>query len=111
MRLSVRFPALLILAGLLAAACSGAGDSGPDEISAYVMCQDFVEDRLKAPSTADFPQLSDWTATKTGPDQWRIRSYVDAENSFGAAIRSRFVCEVRYVGNDRWRLIDLQFQE
>jgi hypothetical protein len=111
MLMRVRFPATLVLAGLLATACSDLGDSGPDEISAYVMCQDFVEDRLKAPSSADFPQLSDWTAAKTGPDQWRIRSYVDAENSFGATIRSHFVCEVRYVGNDRWRLVNLEFEE
>jgi hypothetical protein len=81
-------------------------DRGPDDIGAYVVCQDFVEDSLKAPSTAKFASMSDSTITSTG---WvyTVSSYVDAENSFGAMIRTDFLCKVSYKGDDNWHLEEL----
>lgn len=80
-------------------------------VGAWVICQDFLEDQLKAPSTADYPCCySDFT-TYQGNRVYEVRSYVDAENSFGAKIRNRFVCRVEYRGNERWRLRDLHISE
>lgn len=44
---------------------------------------------LKAPSTAEYADVPYWNIGKT-PDNVRVSSYVDAENSFGAHIRSNF---------------------
>ena len=53
-----------------------------------VLCRDAVKQQLKAPSTADFGgeavKWSGSTATMTG--------VVDAENSFGAMIRTPWTC-------------------
>lgn len=53
-----------------------------------------VESMLKAPKTADFPATSHWTIVPLGDEKYRTSSYVDAENSFGAQIRTNFMCEV-----------------
>jgi len=51
--------------------------------------QKMVKDFLKSPSTADFPNISEWKFHK---DREKIitQSYVDSQNSFGAMIRSEF---------------------
>ena len=62
-------------------------DSGPDEGALVVACQNAVMNNLKAPSTADFvgvPQV----------DGMYIVGEVDAENSFGANLRSSFRCTI-----------------
>jgi hypothetical protein len=60
-------------------------------------CQRAVTDRLKAPSTAKFiePKISPGPS----PDQRMIFAAVDSQNSFGAMLRTQFICEVRRVGN------------
>lgn len=78
---------LVAAAGLLVLA--GCGDGNP-EGSAIVTCEDAVKARLKAPSSADFHS----GATETKPGVWRVVGDVDAENSFGAKIRTGFVCTV-----------------
>ena len=40
----------------------------------------------------------------TGP--YQVRRYVDAQNAFGAEIRTRFTCTVKRSG-DSWHLLDL----
>jgi hypothetical protein len=52
---------------------------------AYIMMEDFVKQRLKAPSTAKFPGVFDGKldhVTSLGGQKYRIVSYVDAQNSF-----------------------------
>lgn len=95
----------ILLAGLMVAGCTTTGDSkkekdNGDEIGAEVMCEEFVKDRLKAPSTADF---SDEKARSLGGPRWDVSGSVDAENSFGAPIRMQFRCDLKYMGNDKWR--------
>jgi hypothetical protein len=79
-------------------------DDGGGKFMAQQMCHDFLKQRLKSPSSAHFPDdalrsLSANTYTVSGP--------VDAENSFGAAIRSSYVCKVKYAGGDKWNLISM----
>jgi hypothetical protein len=98
----------------------GGGSSSsttPGKIDAWVMAQQFVEDKLKSPSTADFGsafgdyQDPDEVVTDLGGGKFRVRGWVDAQNAFGATIRNHFMCELEYVGNDRWRCTSLQFTE
>lgn len=68
----------------------GGGKSGKiDKYDAWVIAQDEVKNRLKAPSTADFCSMSSATVKKNG-NTWTVKGYVDAENSFGAKVRNDF---------------------
>lgn len=76
---------------------------------ACFMAQKFVRQNLKAPTTATFP---DWTeencsATQAG-DSWTVNSFVDAQNSFGAMIRSDYTARMTYHPvRDTWTLTGL----
>ena len=58
-----------------------------------------VEDYLKAPSTAKFCKPSDATVTHLGNGEYIVTGWVDAENSYGAMIRSDFV--VTYTATEK----------
>ncbi len=96
---------------------SSTSTKAPDKIDAWVMAQQFVEDRLKSPSTADFGsafgdyQDPEKVVTDLGGDKFSVRAWVDSQNSFGATIRTHFVCEVEYLGNERWQLNNFSFNE
>lgn len=65
--------------------------------TAWRICQDKVRDGLKAPSSADFPAY-DEAAVGHSRQQWTVRSYVDADNSFGAKLRTRYTCTLHFDG-------------
>jgi len=82
------------------------------ETLAFIHCQNFVTQRLKAPSTADFPHL-DRKSWKIDENTFAIQAYVDAQNSFGAKIRTNWTCEIKYNGGDQysganWQLLSLK---
>lgn len=52
-------------------------------------CQNGVKSILKSPSTAKFPNITNWYIGKD-KEKIVVQSYVDAQNSFGAMIRSEF---------------------
>ena len=81
-----------------------------DNINNYVMkdtdrgtfaylAEQHVKTALKAPSTAKFPDLlwnaGEWSVSRDH-DVITVRSWVDAQNSFGAMIRSRFTAQYSY---------------
>lgn len=74
---------------------------------AAIMCEEFVTDRLLAPSTADFPRAE--SIAPLGNKQYRVASYVDAQNGFGAQIRTYWICDIRQdpANDDLWLLDDL----
>jgi len=83
---------------------------GTPDGAAYI-CQEFVKDRLKAPATATFPYVHppETTITTLGSGAYRVSSYVDAQNGFGAKIRTSYTCEVQKIqAGDRWKLRHLQ---
>lgn len=87
----------------------GSGGASPTDdpnSSAWYACQLFIKQNLKAPSTADFERYSSSRVFK-GTDGYHVTMYVDAQNSFGAKIRSNFSCVVIKNGAD-WRLVDLK---
>lgn len=63
------------------------------ERTAYVCAKFKVEEELKAPSTAKFQPSPDAVITNNG-SYYFVKSYVDAQNSFGAMIRTDFICKV-----------------
>ncbi len=59
----------------------------PDQIYLHIQAQGFVLQALKSPSTAKFPALPN-EAISLGDGAYRVSSYVDSQNSFGAMIRT-----------------------
>lgn len=82
-----------------------------DEITAFVMSQTFVKRELVSPSSAKFPWFDKSMATQVDEDTWVISSYVDSQNRFGAMLRTYYIAKVKYLGNDKWHLLDLEFYE
>ena len=84
-----------------------------DESSmAYIMMRDFVKDKLKSPATAKFPSLA-WDnqvrAIRVSGQKYMIYGYVDAQNSFGALIRTKYTGVVEQTAKDKWVLQELAF--
>ena len=84
-----------------------------DNDMAWVMAQTFIRRELKSPSTASFGsifngdlQTTDDVTTYYGRGEYRVRGWVDAENSFGAKIRSRFSCVLKDDGSS-WSLVSI----
>jgi hypothetical protein len=84
-------------------------ESTDGKIEAFVMSQTFMKRRLKAPSTAGFPWYSDSEVSvfHRGGGVFQVKSYVDAQNSFGAKLRTHYLCELKDNGHDSWSLISL----
>lgn len=73
-------------------------------IDAQIMCERFVEKQLKSPASAEFrPERT----TKDGA-KYTVIGTVDSQNSFGAMLRSDYVCTVRDEGTGTWTLIALE---
>jgi len=81
---------------------------------AYFMSQEFVKKRLKAPSTAEFPSLvleeSDIRITVQDPNTFTISAYVDAQNAFGAKIRTHYTATLKYLGSDEWQALNVTLE-
>lgn len=83
-----------------------------DKISAYIMIQEFVKDRLTSPSSADFPGVwdgfdHDQNINYLGDQTYEVRSYVDSENAFGASLRTQFNGKIQQTNEDKWQLLEL----
>jgi hypothetical protein len=71
------------------------GDEARDRpVLAQISCENAVKRSLKAPSTAKFVGTK---AVGSGTT-FRVTGEVDAENSFGAALRNTFECSVVFEG-------------
>lgn len=82
---------LLYGIGITASLLTGCGNSEKEKtIDAWVCAQNVVEEELKSPSTAKFCSYPDADITNMGDNRYKIEGYVDAENSFGAEIRTDF---------------------
>lgn len=109
---------LTVLLLLTVGACAlfamlGGGGSGgggrpavtqPDKYGAWYVCTQQITGQLKAPSTAKFPRVTDTgvIATTVDNQKWAITGFVDAQNGFGAMMRSAFVCEATHTSGTNW---------
>lgn len=80
-------------------------DANGDGAGAEAACRQFVEQRLKSPSTADF---SSETATQDSGPNWTVTGIVDSENSFGGTVRNGYRCELASTGDDNWRAVSVE---
>jgi len=93
----------LLVIGLKVLMRPDAGSS----VNAWLMAQEFVTDRLKSPSTATFGwQKAEDCVTELGGGEFKVRGWVDAQNSFGATLRSDFSLTLRYTGSGKWEIVE-----
>jgi hypothetical protein len=106
-----------LIGGVASSTCGGNLDSDSsepvekvyhDKLTAWVMTKEFVEKRLKSPSSADWgwQSYSD-RVSHLGDGRYKVKAWVDSQNSFGAQIRTNFVAIVSWQGGDSWRLESL----
>ena len=86
--------------------------SVPEDLLAYTLCSNAVKKQLKAPSTAVFADVSERASQikTTGAHTYAIESYVDAENSYGAKIRTQWSCTIEIDGQAQYRIVSLDLQ-
>lgn len=72
-------------------------------------CQDLARRRLRAPGSADFaPVYSSAAEVDSVSGNYRVGTWVDAENAMGGKLRNDIYCELTRVDEDTWRQIDLR---
>jgi hypothetical protein len=64
------------------------------KVDALIESRQFVEKRLKAPSTADFSYESEKSVKKINDTTFLVTGYVDSENSFSAKLRNNYSCKI-----------------
>jgi hypothetical protein len=84
---------ILVLSVIFGSFSGGTGGAG----AAKVACHNRVESALKAPSTARFS--STVSKHNSREDDFLVEGTVDAENGFGAMVRSSFQCVVDTSGS------------
>lgn len=100
----------LLVAGVVVAALlvdTGDGIEAGSEVLAWEACRGEVLGRLRQPSTAAFPLMTDASFRDEEP-VWTVSSHVDADNTFGELVRERWVCTIRF-GPSGARLVALEF--
>lgn len=104
---------IVILIGIFAMYYFGNSSETPKQkpthsaVAAFTVCQQYVQQSLKAPGSAKWPGgYSDYTQ-HLGGGRYRVTAWVDAQNTFGALVRTNFKCEVRWQSDDRWYLENL----
>lgn len=97
-----------IMIGLLFTTCSddSSSSSDSDKWDALDLAEKHLKNNyLKAPATAEFKHVPldeiSRVVQKTGKDRYRVKSYVDAQNSFGATVRTNFTIDI-YKKNGSW---------
>lgn len=79
---------------------------------AYVMSQQFVTDRLRAPATAEFPWSNEARVKPLGDCRFRVAAHVDSQNGFGALIRTHYTAVLIFTPeSEMWEVEALDFAE
>jgi hypothetical protein len=103
---------LLVAIVVLIALAGGGDDDSTDTVtgSVFQACILAVPDYLASPSSASFPLYGDrgtGVFYNADTDKWTATGFVDADNSFGANLRTTWTCSVRHSG-DQYEVLDVQ---
>jgi len=66
-----------------------------DDSDILQIAEDTVKQNLKAPSTATFSSIRE-TQIKRSGNTWTVSGWVDAQNSFGAMLRSEYTVKITF---------------
>jgi len=82
-----------------------------DKHDAIVQAETYVKDSLKSPKSAKFSGITETHATEISTNEWEVTGWVDAENSFGANIRSNYRVVMEVDAKEReWTKKDIEIQ-
>ena len=99
------FAAAITLAGTYPAASPC--HEKTDAWSALLAVQNVVKNELRSPRNAKFQKLHLARYAPTGRCEYVVGSWVDAQNGFGAEIRTEFVAKVRSNdGGKTWVVVE-----
>jgi hypothetical protein len=76
-------------------------------INAFSHAESFVGQRLRNSASAEF-HFSRAQISELECGIWSVTSYVDAQNGFGATVRTPFHVVVERQSDNRWTLISIQ---
>lgn len=79
--------------------CSPKTSKEHTKLDAYCSAQNFVKKNLSTPATAEFHDSYDNCVKQENDTTFIVNSFVDAENVFGAKIRSGFSCKIIYTSD------------
>lgn len=78
---------------------------------ARYLCHDRIKQQLKSPSNAKFEGLFDFIAVQSADHKdWMIHGHVDAQNAFGATLRTNWTCTVTPIDEDN-AMVDATLSE
>ena len=80
-------------------------------LDAFPYAKQFVRQKIKSPSTADFPWTPDEGSHQVNANTFIVMSYVDSENGFGALKRTHYICQITFSGDDNATCDYLTFDE
>lgn len=88
--------------------------STTESITIIDYCKEIINSLLKAPSTAEYPgswlnPTDGWQMAKNN-NLVTVKSYVDAQNSFGAMIRSEFIIQAQMQDDGSGKASYIQFE-
>lgn len=87
--------------------CTNVGNSADaNKAEAQQLCKTRISSQLKSPSTAKFDY--EVQIRSTDPNDYRILTQVDAQNSFGAVMRETYTCDLMWSpSSESWRITSL----
>lgn len=74
---------------------------------AYVYAREIVKEQLKVPSSAEFQKAYEVNVVEVGDAKYSFQFWVEAENSFGAKVRTTYNCTMLRK-DDKWHLMRLE---
>lgn len=78
---------------------------------AFDVSHRFVEKRLLSPGSAQWADYSkDAVYFDRSMSRWKVTSWVDSQNSFGALMRTHYTCTLHHTGGGNWKLDHLETQ-
>jgi len=103
--------AIAVLFGVFSRSCNSVKvPEGSDKAEAWTEAEEFVKKRLVAPGSAEFSGLSETSLIETSPGHWVVNGWVDAQNAFGAKLRRRYKCKLRYIGARQWEAEEVSIE-
>ncbi len=81
-----------------------------DNLGAYAFLQVRGKQYFKSPSTVDFASYPSAAIVSNDCKTYSIKTYADAQNSYGGIVRSTVVAKVEYI-NQTGTILDLQIND
>lgn len=73
---------------------AAAANEKQEKDDVFGAAQQMVDDHLKSPGSAKYPDFDASFVTITSPNNYSVTSFVDSQNNFGALIRSNWAVKM-----------------